>query len=92
LAQPLAKVLSTAEEAAKKAGDSFVTFERLLQALAIESSSSTFSTLKNAGVTAQVLNQVINDIRNGRTADSSMDRPALTRRRPMIEIDPLKRQ
>ena len=71
LAQPLAKVLSTAEEAAKKAGDSFVTVERLLQALAIESSSSSFSTLKNAGVTAQGLNQVINDIRKGRTADSS---------------------
>ncbi|QIO50062.1 MULTISPECIES: ATP-dependent chaperone ClpB [Rhizobium] len=71
LAQPLAKVLSTAEEAAKKAGDSFVTVERLLQALAIESSSSTFLTLKNAGMTAQGLNQVINDIRKGRTADSS---------------------
>ncbi|NKK97820.1 ATP-dependent chaperone ClpB [Rhizobium leguminosarum bv. viciae] len=71
LAQPLAKVLSTAEEAAKKAGDSFVTVERLLQALAIESSASTFSALKNAGVTAQGLNQVINDIRKGRTADSS---------------------
>ncbi|MCV9946189.1 MULTISPECIES: ATP-dependent chaperone ClpB [unclassified Rhizobium] len=71
LAQPLAKVLSTAEEAAKKAGDSFVTVERLLQALAIESSTSTFSTLKNSGVTAQGLNQVINDIRKGRTADSS---------------------
>ncbi|MBX4876737.1 ATP-dependent chaperone ClpB [Rhizobium bangladeshense] len=71
LAQPLAKVLSTAEEAAKKAGDSFVTVERLLQALAIESSASTYSTLKNAGVTAQGLNQVINDIRKGRTADSA---------------------
>ncbi|QSY94058.1 ATP-dependent chaperone ClpB [Rhizobium bangladeshense] len=71
LAQPLAKVLSTAEEAAKKAGDSFVTVERLLQALAIESSASTYPTLKNAGVTAQGLNQVINDIRKGRTADSA---------------------
>ncbi|WP_064697597.1 ATP-dependent chaperone ClpB [Rhizobium aegyptiacum] len=71
LAQPLAKVLSTAEEAAKKAGDSFVTVERLLQALAIESSASTHSALKNAGVTAQGLNQVINDIRKGRTADSA---------------------
>ncbi|MBB4195812.1 ATP-dependent Clp protease ATP-binding subunit ClpB [Rhizobium aethiopicum] len=71
LAQPLAKVLSTAEEVAKKAGDSFVTVERLLQALAIESSASTYSTLKNAGVTAQGINQVINDIRKGRTADSA---------------------
>lgn len=71
LAQPLAKVLSTAEEAAKKAGDSFVTVERLLQALAIEPSASTSTTLKNAGVTALALNQVINEIRKGRTADSS---------------------
>ncbi|MEK1896739.1 MAG: ATP-dependent chaperone ClpB [Rhizobium sp.] len=71
LAQPLAKVLSTAEEAAKKAGDSFVTVERLLQALAIESSASTSTTLKNAGVTALALNQIINEIRKGRTADSS---------------------
>ncbi|WP_455873957.1 ATP-dependent chaperone ClpB [Rhizobium yanglingense] len=71
LAQPLARVFSTAEEAAKKAGDSFVTVERLLQALAIESSASTSTTLKNAGVTAQSLNQVINDIRKGRTADSA---------------------
>ncbi|KRB62611.1 ATP-dependent chaperone ClpB [Rhizobium sp. Root708] len=71
LAQPLAKVLSTAEEASKKAGDSFVTVERLLQALAIESSASTSTTLKSAGVTALALNQVINEIRKGRTADSS---------------------
>jgi ATP-dependent Clp protease ATP-binding subunit ClpB len=69
LAAPLAKVLSTAEEASKKAGDSFVTVERLLQALAMQSSTST--TLKNAGVTALGLNQVINDIRKGRTADSA---------------------
>ena len=69
LAAPLAKVLSTAEEASKKAGDSFVTVERLMQALAMESSTST--TLKNAGVTALGLNQVINDIRKGRTADSA---------------------
>ncbi|QWW67397.1 ATP-dependent chaperone ClpB [Rhizobium sp. WYJ-E13] len=71
LAQPLAKVFSTAEEAAKKAGDSFVTVERLLQALAIETSASTYQSLKTAGVTAQALNQVINDIRKGRTADTA---------------------
>src|SRR4051812_15259394 len=66
LSQPLAKVFSTAEDAAKKAGDSFVTVERLLLALAIETSASTSATLKKAGVTAQALNQVINDIRKGR--------------------------
>ncbi len=41
LAQPLAKVFSTAEDLAKKAGDSFVTVERLLQALAMEKSAKT---------------------------------------------------
>ncbi|MHA6645685.1 ATP-dependent chaperone ClpB [Mesorhizobium sp. A623] len=71
LAQPLAKVFSTAEELAKKAGDSFVTVERLLQALAMEKSAKTADILAKAGVTAQALNQVINDLRKGRTADSA---------------------
>ncbi|THV11596.1 ATP-dependent chaperone ClpB [Rhizobium rhizophilum] len=71
LAQPLAKVFSTAEDAAKKAGDSFVTVERLLLALAIESSASTSASLKKGGVTANALNQVINEIRKGRTADGA---------------------
>ncbi|QRM53312.1 ATP-dependent chaperone ClpB [Sinorhizobium sp. BG8] len=71
LSQPLAKVFTTAEEAAKKAGDSFVTVERLLLALAIEKSAATSTILEKAGVTPAKLNQVINDIRKGRTADSS---------------------
>jgi len=71
LAQPLAKVLSTAEELAKKAGDSFVTVERLLTALAVEKSAKTADILAKAGVTAQGLNQAINEIRKGRTADSA---------------------
>ncbi|WP_353644613.1 ATP-dependent chaperone ClpB [Mesorhizobium sp. WSM2239] len=71
LAQPLAKVFSTAEELAKKAGDSFVTVERLLTALAVEKSAKSSEILSKAGVTAQALNQVINDIRKGRTADSA---------------------
>ncbi|KQR75627.1 ATP-dependent chaperone ClpB [Rhizobium sp. Leaf384] len=71
LSQPLAKVFTTAEEASKKAGDSFVTVERLLLALAVEASASTAQTLSKAGVTAARLNQAINDIRKGRTADSA---------------------
>ncbi|MBZ9678385.1 ATP-dependent chaperone ClpB [Mesorhizobium sp. ES1-1] len=71
LTQPLAKVFSTAEELAKKAGDSFVTVERLLQALAMEKSAKAADILAKAGVTAQALNQVINDVRKGRTADSA---------------------
>ena len=71
LAQPMAKVFATAEEAAKKAGDSFVTVERLLTALAIETSAKTSDILAKAGVTPVALNRVIEDVRKGRTADSA---------------------
>ena len=71
LSQPLAKVFSTAEDAAKKAGDSFVTVERLLLALAIEQTASTAQSLKKAGISATALNQAINDMRKGRTADGA---------------------
>ena len=71
MAQPLAKVFSTAEDLAKKAGDSFVTVERLLQALAMEKSAKTSEILSKGGVTPQALNAAINDIRKGRTADSA---------------------
>ncbi|MGY6708213.1 MAG: Clp protease N-terminal domain-containing protein, partial [Rhizobiaceae bacterium] len=71
LAQPLAKVFATAEEIAKKAGDSFVTVERLLTALAVEKSAKSSEILSKAGVTPQGLNRVIEDVRKGRTADSA---------------------
>ncbi len=71
MAQPLAKVFTTAEELAKKAGDSYVTVERLLTALAVEKSAKTSDILAKAGVTAQALNQAINDVRKGRTADTA---------------------
>ncbi|MCD2182239.1 ATP-dependent chaperone ClpB [Rhizobium sp. GN54] len=71
LTQPLARVFATAEDAAKKAGDSFVTVERLLLALAIEKAAATADILAKAGVSPQALNQVINDLRKGRTADSA---------------------
>ncbi|MFS4439337.1 ATP-dependent chaperone ClpB [Paracoccaceae bacterium GXU_MW_L88] len=64
------KVLSEAEEVAKKAGDSYVAVERLLTALAITPSAAA-DALKEAGVSAQSLNAAINDIRKGRTADSA---------------------
>ncbi|HEY9058662.1 MAG TPA: ATP-dependent chaperone ClpB [Aurantimonas sp.] len=71
LAQPLAKVFATAEEIAKKAGDSFVSVERLLLALTIETSAKTADILKKAGVTPNGLNEAINELRKGRTADSA---------------------
>ena len=71
MAQPLAKVMNTAEDLARKAGDSYVTVERLLLALAMEKSAKTSDILAKAGVTPTGLNQAINDIRKGRTADSA---------------------
>jgi ATP-dependent Clp protease ATP-binding subunit ClpB len=71
MAQDLARVFDAAEKVAEKAGDKFVTAERLLLALALEKSSEAGRILADAGVTAQGLNTAINDIRKGRTADSA---------------------
>ncbi|WP_439105393.1 Clp protease N-terminal domain-containing protein, partial [Celeribacter marinus] len=68
--QSTAKVLDEAEKIATKAGDSFVPVERLLTALAL-SRSEAKKALESGGVTAQNLNEAINDIRKGRTADSA---------------------
>src|SRR5215467_7857415 len=67
----LARVFDTAEKAGEKAGDSFVTVERLLLALALEKDSDAGKILAKAGVTAQSLNTAINALRKGRTADSA---------------------
>ncbi len=71
LAAPTAKVFDTAEKIAKKAGDSYVTVERLLLALAMEKDAGTAKILADAGVTPQSLNGAIEAIRKGRTADSA---------------------
>jgi len=71
LSQELARVLDQAEKIADKAGDKFVTVERLLLAIAIEGSSDAARALKDAQVNPQALNQAINDVRKGRTADSA---------------------
>jgi ATP-dependent Clp protease ATP-binding subunit ClpB len=70
LAPETARVFEAANQLAQKAGDSFVTAERLLQALAIEKSDAQ-KALKDAGVTPQGLNEAINALRKGRTADSA---------------------
>jgi ATP-dependent Clp protease ATP-binding subunit ClpB len=71
LSRELARVFDTAEQAAQKAGDSFVTVERLLLALVIEKDTDAGKILASAGVTAQGLNTAIEAIRKGRTADSA---------------------
>ena len=71
LGRELARVFDTAESAAQKAGDSFVTVERLLLALVVEKDTDAGKILVSAGVTPQALNQAIEAIRKGRSADSA---------------------
>ncbi len=70
MAANTARVLDAAEKLAEKAGDSYVTVERLLLAVAIEKDTEAGKILSRAGVTAQGLNAAIEALRKGRTADS----------------------
>ena len=70
LSQQLAKLFEQAEELAKKAGDAYVTAERLLLAVTLAAGSKAAKILADANVTAERLNAAINDLRKGRTADN----------------------
>src|SRR6188508_3040294 len=65
LAPALARVFDQAQKVAEKAGDSYVTVERLLLAIALEKDSDAGKILARAGVTAQNLNSAIEALRNG---------------------------
>ncbi len=67
----LVRYFEQAEELADKAGDSFVTAERMLLALALSQGTAAAKALADAGVTAQGLNTAINALRQGRSADSA---------------------
>ncbi|HET6839856.1 MAG TPA: ATP-dependent chaperone ClpB [Bradyrhizobium sp.] len=71
LAPDLARAFDAAEKAAEKAGDSFVTVERLLLGLTLEKASEAGRILRGGGVTPQNLNAAIEALRKGRTADSA---------------------
>ncbi len=71
LAPTTSRIFDAAEKIAQKAGDSFVTVERLLLAIALEKSCEAGKILANAGVTPQGLNKAIEELRKGRTADSA---------------------
>ncbi len=71
LSPETARLLDAAEQAAKKAGDSFVTAEYLLLALSMAAGTTSARILKDAGVTPQNLAKAIADLRKGRTADSA---------------------
>src|ERR671917_276496 len=66
----LMRFFDTAEKTAQKAGDSYVTVERMLLALAVEKDSEAGRILAQAGANAQNLNNAINALRKGRTADN----------------------
>src|SRR5438445_4319746 len=71
LAPALARVFDQAQKVAEKAGDSYVTVERLLLALALEKDSEAGRILARAGLSPQNLNQAINALRKGRPAETS---------------------
>ncbi len=71
LSPELARVFASAEEIAEKAGDSYVTAERLLLALALAKGTPAAEALAGAGATPQALNGAIEEIRKGRKATTS---------------------
>jgi ATP-dependent Clp protease ATP-binding subunit ClpB len=64
------RILDQAEQIAKKAGDSYVTVERILLAMALANNTDVGAALAKAGVTPQKLNAAIDELRGGRTADT----------------------
>ena len=70
MAPETGRLFEAAEQIAEKAGDSYVTAERLLLALTLATSTPAASALEKAGLTPQNLNTAINNLRKGRTADS----------------------
>ena len=66
-----ARILDQAEQVATKAGDSFVTVERLLTALALATTTDAGKALAASGTTPQGLNAAIEKLRKGRSADSA---------------------
>jgi len=71
MGQSTARLFEQAEKIADKAGDSFVTVERLLLALAMDGDSEAGKLMKRHGLTPNALNEAINQLRQGRTADSA---------------------
>jgi ATP-dependent Clp protease ATP-binding subunit ClpB len=71
LAPETARLFDQAEQMAQKAGDTFVTAEYVLLALALASSTPIADILSQAGVTPQTLNKAIADLRKGRAAETA---------------------
>lgn len=66
-----AQLFAKAEEISEKAGDKFVTAERLLLSYLLTPKCRAGDILKKAGATAEGLNKAINEVRKGRSANTS---------------------
>lgn len=66
-----AQLFAKSEEISDKAGDKFVTAERLLLAYLLTPKCVAGDILKKAGLKADALNKAINTVRKGRSADSA---------------------
>lgn len=66
-----ARTFAKAEEASQKAGDKFVTAETMLLAMLLVGEGEACKILKAAGAKEKALNEAINKIRKGRTADTA---------------------
>ena len=71
MAPETARLFDQAEAIAEKAGDSFVTVERMLLALVLAKGTEAARTLSDGGVKAQALEKAIAELRKGRTADTA---------------------
>ena len=71
LSSDIAKLFEQAEKAATKAGDSFISVERMLLAMTLDAKSPSAKHLKVGGIEPKALNAAIEEIRKGRTADSA---------------------
>lgn len=67
----LSKIFDTALNLSEKSGDKFVTAERILQAMALAKATDIEGIFQQSGATAAALNQAINEMRKGRTADTA---------------------
>jgi ATP-dependent Clp protease ATP-binding subunit ClpB len=65
------RMMAAAQEVARKAGDSYITVERMLLAIALGAGTTASRALQSSGATADGLNKAINDMRGGRKADSA---------------------
>lgn len=66
-----ARLFENAQKLSTKAGDNYITIERMLQSLALEKSDPAAKILKDCGLNETKLSVAIDEIRKGRKADSS---------------------